>query len=70
MNQQHYIAMTGVTLVGNTSAALMSGTIGVELSAEEIGQVHGGAIANVSEYIPLSKSHPKVERDMPRVPYR
>ncbi|AMK74995.1 MULTISPECIES: hypothetical protein [Methylomonas] len=51
------------------------GQAGYEISAAEINQVSGGEIKitpapKIPEYIPLSQSNPKVERDLPRVPYR
>jgi len=48
------------------------GQAGYEISAAQVNQVSGGEIKitpapKIPEYVPLSQSNPKVERDLPRV---
>lgn len=50
-------------------------TTGTPIPADQLQLVAGGEAAikpapQIPPYVPLSQSHPKVERDLPRVPYR
>lgn len=57
-----------LTIQRNHDVRPRSAAVGYELSPVELDAIHGGALhIEVPPYIPLSQSHPKTERTLPRV---